>query len=416
MDNTSPDTAYFLHKLLKTADQQLPPDDYNHHEFLKPLQFSTAASAEAEFSENLDKTFLSQSQGKRNETYTEKLRHHWQVILLNLCMSMYQRHWLLVPASTKYYSNNYWPKRLGLSHRPTEQVIEALESNEFITVLPGKRYHNQPVAQRIYPTEKLQELLWKHFLSIEQPIEPPYLTVNDGEDSWSQLALPDDHPEVKELARINEFLKGHRWAFKGPVRLLYKHTAFQGGRLYTPFQNLPDRSVRLRINTRINDKPIGEVDFSANHLRLNLAFNGGIDAGESPYEDIGEAAGGLSRDTVKSFITIAMGANEKKQAVSSASLKGINGEQFTALTEAALKVFPKLELFNSWGLYAQNLEGQILKQVMLEGVKKDIVCLPVHDAVAVQQEHLEWAKDTMLECWDKQMETIGLARVKVDLP
>ena len=174
--------------------------------------------------------------------------------------------------------------------------------------------------------------------------------------------------------------------------------------------------MRLRINTRINDHPIGEVDFNANHLRLNLAFNGGVDAGESPYEDIGEAAGGLSRDTVKSFITIAMGANEKKQAASSASLKGINGEQFTRLTEAALKVFPKLELFSGWGLYAQNLEGQILKNVMLEGVKKDIVCLPVHDAVAVQQEHLEWAKDTMLECWDRQMETTGLARVAVDFP
>ncbi len=25
-------------------------------------------------------------------------------------------------------------------------------------------------------------------------------------------------------------------------------------------------------------------------------------------------------------------------------------------------------------------------------------------------------KDTMLECWDKQMETTGLAMVKIDLP
>ena len=176
-----------------------------------------------------------------------------------------------------------------------------------------------------------------------------------------------------------------------------------------PFQNLPDRSVRLRINTRINDTAIGEVDFSANHLRLNLAFNGGIDAGESPYEDIGEAAGGLSRDTVKSFMTIAMGASDKAQAASAASLKGINGEQFTRLTEAALRVFPKLELFSGWGLYAQNLEGQILKNVMLEGVKKDIVCLPVHDAVAIQQQHLDWAEETMLECWDRQMENSGLS-------
>ena len=53
---------------------------------------------------------------------------------------------------------------------------------------------------------------------------------------------------------------------------------------------------------------------------------------------------------------------------------------------------------------------------MLEGIKKDIVCYGVHDAVAVQQERLKWAEKTMLECWDSQMETSGLARVKVDLP
>ena len=56
------------------------------------------------------------------------------------------------------------------------------------------------------------------------------------------------------------------------------------------------------------------------------------------------------------------------------------------------------------------------EHMLQEGVKKDIVCLPIHDAVAVQQEHLKWVEDTMLECWNRQMETSGLARVKVDLP
>ena len=85
-------------------------------------------------------------------------------------------------------------------------------------------------------------------------------------------------------------------------------------------------------------------------------------------------------------------------------------------TDATERVFPNLDLFTGWGIHGQNYEGQILKQVMLEGIKKDIVCLPVHDAVAVQQEHLKWAEEIMLECWDKQMETSGLERVKVDLP
>ena len=40
--------------------------------------------------------------------------------------------------------------------------------------------------------------------------------------------------------------------------------------------------------------------------------------------------------------------------------------------------------------------GQILKQVMLEGVEQGIVALPVHDAVAVMQDNANWAKEAML--------------------
>ena len=186
--------------------------------------------------------------------------------------------------------------------------------------------------------------------------------------------------------------------------------------MYTRYQQLPDRKHKVRINTLINNEPICEVDFSANHLRLNLAYDKGIDAGATPYEDIGEAAGGFPRDTVKEFITVAMGADDIGKAASKCGLAKINRQDFQRLTDAANKVFPDLDLFTGWGIHGQNYEGQILKQVMLEGIKKDIVCLPVHDAVAVKQEHLKWAEETMLECWDRQMETRGLARVKVDLP
>jgi hypothetical protein len=72
-------------------------------------------------------------------------------------------------------------------------------------------------------------------------------------------------------------------------------------------------------------------------------------------------------------------------------------------------------LFKGWGVYAQNFEGQILKDVMLQGVKKDIVCLPVHDAVAVQQQHQEWAKEVMLETWSRYMDGVK-TKVKVDMP
>ena len=296
-------------------------------------------------------------------------------------------------------------------------IVDYLTDNNFVEYREGKAYKDNPVTARISPLPTLTWLLWEYFLKIEQPIEPPYLIANTPGDGWETIQhLPHDHYEIQELTQINEFLKDQQWACKGPVQLKYKNDILQGGRLYTPFQSLPDRRIRLRINTLINSKPIGEVDFSANHLRLNLAYDKGVDAGATPYEDIGAAAFGLSKNKVKEFIKVAMGADDIGKAASRCALTGINKQDFQRLTDAANRVFPDLDLFTGWGIHGQNYEGQILKQVMLEGIKKDIVCLPVHDAVAVQQEHLKWAEETMLECWDRQMEKSGLARVKVDLP
>jgi len=423
MHNTPSDFAQHLYDLISDA-HEVPPDDYDHHQWIRPLELPVGTEAAATFDQSIvENSFLQHTKGKRKEADVEKLKRHWEIILLNLVFVMYQRSWLLVPGDSKFYSqDNYWTRRLGLSYRPMKTVVDYLKDNNFVEYREGKAYKDNPVAARISPLPTLTWLLWEYFLEIEQPIEPPYLIVNTPDAGWEEIqSLPQDHGEVLELTQINEFLKGQRWACKAPVQLKYKNNAFQGGRLYTPFQNLPDRKIRLRINTLINDQPIGEVDFNANHLRLNLAFNGGIQAGSTPYEDLADAAGlvGIEKDIrskVKSFITFAMGSSDKEETRSLCRFNGIDNTQFDALASAAGKLYPKLELFTGWGIFAQNLEGQILKQVMLEGIKKDIVCLPVHDAVAVQQEHLKWAEETMLECWDRQMETRGIARVKVDLP
>lgn len=51
----------------------------------------------------------------------------------------------------------------------------------------------------------------------------------------------------------------------------------------------------------------------------------------------------------------------------------------------------------------------------LEGVKEDIVCLPVHDSIAVQQGHEDWAKEVMLETWQEHAKGVE-TKVKVDYP
>jgi hypothetical protein len=275
------------------------------------------------------------------------------------------------------------------------------------------------LVTRIFPTDALAPQLYQFFLDTEQPIHPPYTVISDPNDVWldaSGGSIEANEEEAAEQTKINEFLKGHTWACKGPVKLIYKGDPFNEGRLYTPFQNLPDRIARVRINTLIDGEPIAEIDFNANHLRLQLAVLHEQDAGDTPYEDIGAASGINDRRLVKAFITRAMGADSRDTAINSCRTEGITNAMFEALEAACAKLYPELKLFIGWTHQAQNLEGQILKKVMLQGVDEGIVCLPVHDAIAVPKKRQLWAEQAMVNAWTDAVGCDVKPRVKVDKP
>ena len=403
-----------------TLKQQLslgiPEDDYEHHIFLCPLQLHKNSKLDYKLSLLIDK-YVDETKGGRVGERLEEFKCHWQWVLLGLSRSIITNSWLLVSLDRNAYTDDIWLRRYGIKYRSVKAIKEYLESQDLITVLKGKKYKGKPSRTRLFPTAALSNQIWEYVLDQEQPIEGPYLTLNEHDDGWQEtlFKLDEDHPDLADMIAINEFLRPHRWACKAPVRLVYKHTPFQGGRLITPFQSLPDRRVRIRINTQIDGQPICEVDYNANHLRLNLALFAKEYAGETPYEDICIESGVASRDMVKKFITVAMGASSEMAARNSLARERFNGDLFSRIHSGVQKRYPKLQLFNGWGIFAQNLEGQILKDVMLEGIKEDIVCLPVHDAVAVQQQHQNWAKEVMLETWQEHMDGVR-TNVKVDLP
>jgi len=115
------------------------------------------------------------------------------------------------------------------------------------------------------------------------------------------------------------------------------------------------------------------------------------------------------------FITVAMGAKNPTEAMHACNRKGIHPAIFAKLTDGTRKVFPKLPLFESWGVLAQNMEGSILKQVLLDGVAQGIVCLPVHDAIAVPTGNESWALDAMSNAWSEQCYGVK-TRLKIDKP
>jgi hypothetical protein len=397
----------------------LPEDtEKNNRTWLAPLKLNPDSVSHPAFTALVNQ-FMTDSQGNRKEPHLSTLRRHWELILLNLSCAVFQRRWQLYAKDGRtqkkldVYSANDWKART------LAYVVDHLKEHGLILERRGALYKDGPLVTRIFPTDALAPQLYQFFLDTEQPIHPPYTVISDPNGVWldaSGGSVEANDEEVAELTKINEFLKGHTWACKGPVTLLYKGDPFNEGRLYTSFQNLPDRLARVRVNTLIDGEPIAEIDFNANHLRLQLAVLHKQDAGHTPYEDIGSASGINDRASVKAFITRAMGADNRDAAMNSCKTEGITNVMFEALEAACAKLYPDLKLFIGWTHQAQNLEGQILKKVMLQGVDEGIVCLPIHDAVAVPKRHQFWAVKTMMRTWTDAVGCDVKPRVKVDKP
>jgi hypothetical protein len=112
-------------------------------------------------------------------------------------------------------------------------------------------------------------------------------------------------------------------------------------------------------------------------------------AGDTPYEDVVELAGmdvdsSNARSLMKDFITKAIAsAGEHEARGAFISSKGTNIPLFNCIKEAAYKRYSNIVLFDGWGIKTQGLEGEILRKIMIEGVKLGIASLPVFDALAV---------------------------------
>ncbi|MDB4001837.1 hypothetical protein N9449_03945 [Oceanospirillaceae bacterium] len=403
--------------------QPIPDPDKAKKQLYLEAAFVPSKLKHPEYWDLLDH-FATVSNGKqRGRRGLKAFKRHWSYFLCCLARAYFQRRWLLVTLDNNEYASNFYLKRDKLQYTYVNEITNYLLEHELIEYREGKQYKKQAFKTRIFPTPKLMDQLWPIVLDVEQEFKPPYVAVGvKATDEWKKVfgSLPSNHPDVIDMATINEFMERHQWALKAPITLKYSRDPFSAGRLITPFQNLPDRACRLRINTLLDGKPIYEVDFNANHLRLNLAVLSGEHAGDTPYEDIAECAGydrscTNARSKIKTFITMAMGADCLHKARGAFLGEGNNLVDFNRIHMGALKRYPNIVLFNGWGSKAQSLEGDILKKVMIEGVGLGIASLPVHDALAVNHEYADWAQEAMTRVWSDVVGGVG-TKLKVDYP
>ena len=389
------------------VEQRKIPDheDYKHQHRIESLVMLDHPQLDS-LEWMIEKLAESTQPGKTQKTYIEANLNHWRTIVYNFIRTTATNQWVGLPGNVHDYTSGRYYNGIGLAYKGTQKVLSELIRREWITEQTGKKFQNKPRVNHYYPSVEFQSYLIDYAMFTDNPssFDGPLLTINDPNPEYAQFQWKHDHPDYKPLTEINEFARTQQWACRSAITQSFKHTPFQSGRLITPFQNLQSRHYKVRINTLINGKPISEVDFNANHLRMFLAFNkrdviGDYDA----YAPIAHESG-VERKKIKAFINVGLN-NQNFEATKQVVAREfqVSHADSTKIAEAFTKLYPNLDLHCGFALTAMQLEGLILKDVLLRGVKNGILALPIHDAVAVEFDHQDWAKNAMEDAWQTMM-------------
>ena len=229
------------------------------HRHLLPLTMRALSASREGFKGLLD-SLTNEAKGGRSSSDTAKVRDAMRLILMNLADAIFTRRWIVIHGFKASYSKGSYYDKLFLGFNRVQDCLRVLEENELVDKRKGYiDDEGNKIPNKYFPTPKLQVQIWEAYFALEQEIKPPYvINKHDKENS--------DPNEVKDMAIINDFMKGHTWASKGPIRIIYTRAPMEAGRLITPFQNLPSKKIKVRINTLINGNPMVEVDYKANHI------------------------------------------------------------------------------------------------------------------------------------------------------
>lgn len=343
-----------------------------------------------------------------NPGYQDDNFSHWRIILLNLCRSTAFRRWCGIGGDTNSHKPGGLNHYIGLTNaRRTKDILKILEHSGLVTKVKGKKYQNQPHMNLYWPSVELRRDLMPFSLFAESPwvSDSQLIRINEPDETYKDFVFQEPNQDYIDICAINEFIKPQQWACKAPITWPFKYNPFQSGRLITPFQNLHSRNYKIRINTLINGNPIAEVDFNANHLRMFLAFNQRDVIGKHDAYEALVHESGMDRNKVKAFINIGLN-NESFEATQAAVLRNeprITHAESNQLSHAFNNLYRDLNLHCGFALTAMQLEGLILRKVLIAGARKGILALPVHDAVAVEFDHQDWAKDAMEDGWQSVM-------------
>ena len=341
---------------------------------------------------------INQSDIRLQKRSLHRFRQLTSVILLNLGKCLIQRRWLQIPKSKSEYERGKIPHNLGFTNRHVVHILNFLEQQELIYAIKGAKYKKDPQLSAYQPTELFDARLSILSMSSLSDFEVELVKVNkpDIQQTTShQRQIEDDN---KNLRTINNFLKGHSYPFKGPMKRIYSREVGLAGRIYCDYQQISSRTLRLRQESLIDGVDVVEVDICSSHPRMAIQEFHGKCISANFYDDISNETN-IIKSKVKKYFQVALSSGNRVKAYRGFLKGGYDRRDFEALEYLVQSRYPKIPLYCSWSLEAMNHEGELLIRVMLKGVEEDIVVLPVHDAIAVKKVDEEWAIRTLKETW-----------------
>ncbi len=377
--------------------------------------------------------------------FQKRVNDSFRTILYNLVKCSLSREGLSLPGKNKAYNKGSPYSKVFLTKNAVDVCIKALD--KYIITQTGNTYTHKvnsyqpnqlfqlkiiPLIYSIYEeytdnTELIiiQDRKNKEFINI-------FYSKNDlFKDKHimgrtSSIGLERTYQDdLEQLIKINDALKDATYALKAPVQRIYSRgSVMMGGRLYTPLANLPDRKARIRINTIFNGNPVAEVDLKSNHPSMLYALKG-KQLDRDFYQLIADESG-QSRANVKWLIMKMIGAPGRSITLAADideddyfESKFVMTEKERELIEAVIqRLFPDLyaEFYKDIGVVLQGLEGDIMLDAMCDLVDKGIVSLPIHDALYVEQQHIEDAEKALKKSWKKNLGVSFEPFVDVDTP
>jgi hypothetical protein len=326
--------------------------------------------------------------------YLVPRQNELRLILTNLILSAFSFEHLAI--TTRVAKGTYLDK-IGLTRRGIEAISKLLIEEQLCLETRGGYQHknnsSKSRATQYFPSPRL----------IQIGVEFLYDEIGDF-NNYNPYEYPStnrwDVNEDKNIAILktyNEFMSEHSWACKAPTVRKLGEEPFTNGRVYTPYQNIVNRRVKVRKNTLLDGMPLIECDFNANHPFM-LSYLAGHEIKSDFYTSISTVAN-VDRNMVKEVVTKTIGATRKLTAQSIAinTRTKLTPEIVTATLVAIETAHPwfKQFMFKNQGIYLQWLEGEIAMKMFEFGVAKGIPMINVHDAYAVNASNEEVTKEAM---------------------